>query len=133
MEGLPRVAAYLEALPNGLASYPEYTQKAALYRQFLKHAGALRVANQLPPELRLLVEQPVPVNTWLPEVMVNALYLGVADALHLDDEGVNSLLADLNRAGQLPGVTVSVDSAVGGIHFRVADAHGEFPIIHHGL
>lgn len=95
---LRRFATYIEALPNGLASYPAYTQKAAVYRRVLAEFGAVPDLTALPEELRTLVSEPLPVSAWMPEVEVNALYLALADVHGMSDtEFIDGFYA-VNRA-----------------------------------
>lgn len=77
---------YLDALPQGEDSYPDYLQKAAVYRQFLDLMPMAPVADVLPAPLRHLVLDPEPVSAWIPEVHLNAVYLAARDVAFVDDQ-----------------------------------------------
>lgn len=72
---LPATAAYLAALPAGLASHPECQAKASLYRAFVGE----RAPPGLPDELVDLMQHPRPVTAWIPEVHSHALLLAHYD------------------------------------------------------
>ena len=76
----PVLARYVEALPQGLASYPEDRAKASLCGGMID-AFPIRTDDipALPAELRYLVESPVPVSSWIPEVHSHAILLAIYD------------------------------------------------------
>jgi hypothetical protein len=86
---LPRLAAYLAALPGGLAAYPDCIAKGALVRAAVDHRTDLRGwAAWLPPELgRLLLDLPL-AGEWIPEAHFVALFHAQADLLGLDEVAV---------------------------------------------
>ncbi|MCA9596380.1 MAG: hypothetical protein KC776_23860 [Myxococcales bacterium] len=94
---LSRLEAYLEALPNGLSSYPTYTQKAAVYRQLVGNLPRLPALDALPAELRALVNEPLPVSGWLTEARANALYLALADVRGVSDAQFVDEFYSVNR------------------------------------
>lgn len=69
----PHLRAYLERLPDGLASYPECRAKASLYRSVIESPGI--DAEALPEALRDLVRRPRPVTEWIPEVQSHAVLI----------------------------------------------------------
>ena len=75
---LPSLSNYLDALPNGLDSYPDVRAKASLYRSVLDH-GAIEDVSVLPEPLRRLATDPAPVSAWIPEVHSHALMSAVRD------------------------------------------------------
>jgi hypothetical protein len=75
----PRVASYLRKLPAGLASYPECTTKASLYRSALEDKP-LADAEYLPAPLVELAERSTLTSIWVPSVHVQALYIALCDA-----------------------------------------------------
>ncbi len=80
-DSLPTSARYIEALPEGLDSYPEIETKASLVRSTLEGRPLPRARLQdLPATLRKLAESPPPVSAWIPEVHSHALLLAVYDA-----------------------------------------------------
>lgn len=64
----PSVQAYLDRLPEGLASYPECRAKASLLRDMLASRPLDPTADDLPQGLRALVAAPPPVSSWISEV-----------------------------------------------------------------
>lgn len=79
---LPATARYIDRLSpeGGLDAYPDYRAKASLYRSMLQaRPVSTEVSASLPPPLRGLVEQPVPVSSWIPEVHSHAVLLVVYD------------------------------------------------------
>ena len=93
---LPRVRAYLAALPQGLASHPECRQKGSVLRVFTEGLPLERHVEALPEAIRSYVLAPPPVSAWLPEVHVHALYLATADLLFADDEAFAQQAYDRN-------------------------------------
>ncbi len=73
-EKYPALTAYLAGLPDGLGSHPGCVAKASIYRT-VTDASLLGPddVGALPAPLRKLVEQPLPVSSWLPEVHSHAL------------------------------------------------------------
>jgi hypothetical protein len=90
---------YLAALPRGINSYPDYVMKAATYREFLAEIpeGGIAELGALPPTLRELVERPLPVSDWLPEVHANALFMAIADAFFPSDDAFAARKLETNR------------------------------------
>lgn len=76
----------MRALPHGLDSYPEVTQKAFILKSLLQDMNAEGVAPRLPAELRALITTPAGANDWLPEVRVQALMLALGDLLFPGDD-----------------------------------------------
>ncbi len=77
--------AYLDSLPAGVGSYPDYVQKASVYRQSIKEMPSDGLVGRVPEPVERLLVQPMPVTAWVPEVHATALYLAIAD-VHLPDE-----------------------------------------------
>ncbi|MCA9718582.1 MAG: hypothetical protein KC468_28180, partial [Myxococcales bacterium] len=77
----PTVARYLEALPRGLASYPECVNKASLLRSALDvHPLHGARPSALPSALLELIRRPPLVSTWIPAVHDLAIKLVIFDA-----------------------------------------------------
>jgi hypothetical protein len=91
--------AYLDSLPRGLNSYPEYVMKAATYREFLAEIpeGGAAALRALPPTLLDLVERPLPVSTWLPEVHGNALSIAIGESFFASDDEFVARKLEANR------------------------------------
>ncbi len=83
---LPLLTAYLESLPSGLESYPEYTQKASVYRQAFRRRYAAALTPVLPAPLARLLTEPLPISAWLPEVHANALFVALYETLYSEEE-----------------------------------------------
>lgn len=87
---LTALNAYIAGLPNGLDSYPDHLQKAAVFRQFIAEQPLQIHLDLLPAVLRGLIRSPPPVGTWMPEVHATAGYLALrgllfeSDALFVD-------------------------------------------------
>jgi uncharacterized protein (TIGR02265 family) len=82
---LAQMNAYLEGLPRGLDSYPNYLQKASVYRQVFSKKITDRLTPLLPPALGELLVEPLPMSAWFPEVHANALFLALYENF-FDDE-----------------------------------------------
>lgn len=82
----PRVAAYLRGLPLGLASYPEATMKASLFRDAIVDRPLTAAVPFLPAPMVDLIERPPLVSTWVGTVPVQALFLAIADQHRMTDE-----------------------------------------------
>ncbi|HEY3448693.1 MAG TPA: hypothetical protein VGK67_20210 [Myxococcales bacterium] len=95
--GLRRVHAYLQALPNGVASYPECRAKASVYREALAWRPLPKTIAGLPPELLELVASPPPMSAWISEVQAMAMGLAIADHHGLSDREFVTMIYDLGR------------------------------------
>jgi hypothetical protein len=95
---LSRTELYLASLPSGLDSYPDYLVKAAPYRHYLASLDFGAEARSLPDPLRRLVETPLPMSSWMPEVHAAAFMTAVRDLLFSDDESVYTSVLRSNRA-----------------------------------
>lgn len=73
----PVVRGYVERLPDGLASYPECTAKAALLRDILDSRPLDATADDIPEALRMTIASPPPVSSWIPEVHFVASSLAI--------------------------------------------------------
>jgi len=78
--------AYLADLPRGLDAYPEFVQKASIYRQVFSRGLSDKLTPILPPPLAGLLTEPLPVSTWVPEVQVNALMIALFENMYRGDE-----------------------------------------------
>ena len=92
--------AYLDALPDGLASFPECQAKASLLRDMLASKPIAPSADRLPSELCDLIRSPPPVSSWIPEVAFNAASMVMYDE-HFESKDTARFEAwvfDFNRA-----------------------------------
>ena len=78
---LPRLDAFVAALPDGLDSHPRTRAKASLYRVYcgplleaMRRSGCV-----LPTPVQELVEDPAPVTAWIPLVRAQAVMLASCD------------------------------------------------------
>jgi hypothetical protein len=94
---LTRTETYLARLPSGLDSYPHYLVKAAPLRHFLETLHFGTEVQSLPSTLRTLVESPLPMSSWMPEVHAVAFMLAVRDLLFHDDDSVYDSVLRSNR------------------------------------
>jgi hypothetical protein len=94
---LTRTDNYLGGLPSGLDSYPDFLVKAAPYRHYLESLRFGAEVESLPPPLRRLVDDPLPMSSWMPEVHAAAFMLAVRDLLFHDDESVYASVLRSNR------------------------------------
>lgn len=79
-ERFPTVASYLERLPRGVASYPECSVKASVFRDALEsRALSAEDLSGLPHEVAELVERPPPVVTWIPDVQCLVILTAIRD------------------------------------------------------
>ncbi len=92
----PRMSAYLDSLPRGLDSYPAHVQKAGVFRQLLGAQLKAHAAG-LPDVLRVLVETPPPVGSWVPEVHTAAIFVAMRDVMP-DDHAFQDHMYRMNRA-----------------------------------
>ncbi len=73
----PQLRAYLERLPDGLASYPGCLAKASLYRSIIEELPLDDA--RLPEPLQDLLRRPRAVSEWIPEVHSHAVLLAQYD------------------------------------------------------
>lgn len=77
----PRLASYLAALPEGIRSYPQCQARSGILQTFLD-AGP-QLDDGLDPFVAQLLLPPA--RGFIPEVCLNAAFLGVADATGMTD------------------------------------------------
>lgn len=82
----PRAMSYLRRLPAGLLSHPQCESKASLYREALRNLPRKLALEGLDPLLADYVRDPLPMSSWVPEVVNTALYLAIADQIFGDDD-----------------------------------------------
>lgn len=75
----PSAQAYLDRLPEGLASFPDCKAKASLLHGILASRSAAGLDRSLAPEILQLLTAPPPVSSWVPEVHFNAAALAMYD------------------------------------------------------
>jgi len=83
----PRVARYVRSLPRGLLSHPECECKASVYREGLSHLPRRMPTDGLDGLLADYFDNPMPVSSWVPEVVNTAAFLAMADAFFPTENG----------------------------------------------
>jgi hypothetical protein len=94
---LVETRAYLRALPNGLDSYPDHTQKASIYRTFVEATPLMGGAGGLPAAIARLLEAPLLPSTWVSETLSTSLFLAARDLLFSDDDSFVDHFRAVNR------------------------------------
>ena len=89
---------YLDSLPRGIDSYPDYKQKAVLYRQFLKMTPLEEHAELFPERISQMVLEPDPVSAWVPSVHVTALCMASRDLVFETDKAFVKHWYHVNKA-----------------------------------
>jgi hypothetical protein len=99
---LPELAAYLETLPSGLASYPKALVKGSVVRDFILGSNLVAHirAGQLATDLEALVRDPPPPGAWIPETHFVAITVAINALRFKEDGGVPAFerwALDVNR------------------------------------
>lgn len=127
----PRVEAYLASLPAGLGSFPGHLVRASSIHELLEVTPDLRErAEAYPDPLRRLVLAPPRISDWVPEVLLNTLFLiQRADCCATDDDFF-AVVEQVNRrllsSGALLFRVASPRQLVGG-------ARARWNAFHHGV
>jgi hypothetical protein len=92
----PRLAAYLAALPDGLASHPASQARTSMSVAILEALPELRsLRDGFPPALRALLTPPT--TLWTPEVHLAARMIAAADLRELDEAEHAAFMREVNR------------------------------------
>ncbi|MFO0696636.1 MAG: hypothetical protein U0230_23910 [Polyangiales bacterium] len=94
----PRVSRYLASLPDGIRSYPTCESKASMYREALQKAPKQLDPKGLPLLLQDYVRDPVPMTTWVPEVITACIYMAIADQIFKQDEAFLEWVTKVSEA-----------------------------------
>jgi hypothetical protein len=86
----PSVARYLEALPNGIESYPEATVKGAILRAGFEDSGFTAEPGALPASLERCIQDPPAIGAWAPETLHSAFLAAVYDDRFLSHGGMKA-------------------------------------------
>lgn len=81
-----RLNQYLAFLPDGVHSYPEHVVKAATFAACLSDKPVPVAPGVLPLPLEELMRNPPPVNVWVPEVQMVAVFKLIGD-YHFEGKG----------------------------------------------
>lgn len=93
----PRTTSYLRRLPAGLLSHPQCESKASVYREALRNLPRKLELDGLDPLLADYVRDPLPMSSWVPEVVNTALYLAIADQVFGDDDKFLLWVSDFSQ------------------------------------
>jgi hypothetical protein len=80
----PRVAAYIDQLPDGLDSHPACQAKVSIHR--VVYTFAQRPLHGLPPVLQAHLDDSVPAEKWIPQCHTLALIIAIVEARQLAPE-----------------------------------------------
>jgi hypothetical protein len=97
-ERFPTTATYLDSLPAGVDSYPDYLAKASLYRRSIEGRPLPAASGSLPPSLLEMLERPAPVSAWVSEVRTRALMHAIYDEHFRDRDKFLAWVYERNAA-----------------------------------
>jgi len=106
-----RVTAYLQALPRGLRSYPDFQVKASLFRFALAARPVKGNLDGLPPQLAKVLREPPLASDWLSEVEYCAGTLAIADLYAMNETMFKVFWYDVMKlvnTGKIYGFLVSM-------------------------
>lgn len=78
----PRLAAYIDQLPDGLDSYPECEAKVSIHRTVSSFAEQPLCG--LPPVLQAHLDESAPADQWIPQCHTLALIVAIVEARRLE-------------------------------------------------
>jgi hypothetical protein len=81
-DAYPSLARYLDALPDGLASYPECKTRGTLVSSAVFGHVASSFPRGLPAPLRALIVAPPLPGAWVPAVHSDAVFFAICDRHH---------------------------------------------------
>ncbi|HWB76931.1 MAG TPA: hypothetical protein VG755_18315 [Nannocystaceae bacterium] len=93
----PRLAAFVDGLPQGLDSYPEHGTKSALLRS-LTTDELVGHASSLPAAIAELVRNPPPLSAWVRQTHAHAVVALARDVLFTSDRAFAQHCYDGQRA-----------------------------------
>lgn len=95
----PRTERYLAQLPHGIASHPECVGRASLVRVFAD-SRSLRGFDwrAVHPRIAEVLRSPLHLQSWVPEAVINATALALADHLGYDDAAVVQWFHECNES-----------------------------------
>lgn len=94
----PRLSRYLQGLPRGLLSHPECECKASVYREAMSNLPRPMDVRGLDPLLADYFQNPMPVSTWIPEVVNSALFLAIGDVFFPTDSAFLDWIGGFSEA-----------------------------------
>lgn len=78
----PRLAEYVRALPEGLASYPECKSKGSLVVTAIEGHDVEHLGDGLPAEVAALLREPPLSGLWIPAPLSDAVFYVIVDAYY---------------------------------------------------
>lgn len=78
----PQLAAYLDQLPDGLASYPECKAKGSLLLTAIEEHDVSEIGDGLPDELAEVFRRPPLAGVWVPAPFSDAVFYVFVDLLY---------------------------------------------------
>lgn len=94
----PRLARYLDLLPEGIDSYPTCQSKGVLFRSAIEGHDLSDVLDGLPLALRDLIRIPPPAGVWMSAVLCDAAFHAVCDRFYPTDEAIEAWSASRTRS-----------------------------------
>jgi hypothetical protein len=93
----PLAAAYLNALPFGLESYPDCSLRSEVIEPFRRDFGKVAHAPGLPPAVVSLLAGPTATKRWVPEVLFQTTNLVIRDVAFQSDAAFFQWTHDVNH------------------------------------
>lgn len=84
----PRLAEYVRALPEGLASYPDCRAKGSLVCTALDGHDVSHLGDGLPPAVVEMLHDPPLAGLWIPAPMSDAIFYVLVDSYHPSEDAV---------------------------------------------
>jgi hypothetical protein len=97
-ERFPRLAAYVDSLPDGIDSFPECRAKASLVHFGTKRLPVNFPTKGLPERIERHLRDPRLVTDWISEVDYNAATLALWDGHGIDDDAACEAWYDVTHA-----------------------------------
>lgn len=95
----PKLAAYLDQLPNGVESHPDCTIKGAAARPFLDDKPLTSVPQgALPERLHALIMNPPARSSWVSDVENNCLHYAITDFYRMTEDAYLAWIEDKVQA-----------------------------------
>ena len=118
----PRLAHYLDLLPEGIHSYPECQSKGVLVRSAIDGHDFGEALERLPVELRELIESPPPAGVWVSAVLCDAAFHAVCDRFYPTDQAIREWTESRTRRTSKSRMYQRVMGVAGpGVFLRLAE------------
>lgn len=129
---LLRTRAYLRALPDGLASYPECLSKASVWNNILRWTDTSALAGRVPDDLPLVPDRGMLTGAWIPVVQSFAAHLVLRDCLFTSDDQMTEHFRMMDRQ-LLSGPLYRVLFALSSPSLTVLAARRQFATLFRGI